>query len=76
MAFDLPNVFNMAAIGAGLAVGLAGIGTGMSQGPIGAATVGAVAEDRSFFGLGIVFVALPETIVIFGLVFAILLMFM
>jgi V/A-type H+-transporting ATPase subunit K len=71
-----PNTFNMAAIGAGLAVGLAGIGTGMSQGPIGAATVGAVAEDRSFFGLGIVFVALPETIVIFGLVFAILLMFL
>jgi V/A-type H+-transporting ATPase subunit K len=71
-----PNTFNMAAIGAGLAVGLAGIGTGMSQGPIGAATVGAVAEDRSFFGLGIVFVALPETIVIFGLVIAILLMFL
>lgn len=45
-------------------------------GPIGAATVGAVAEDRSFFGLGIVFVALPETIVIFGLVIAILLMFL
>jgi V/A-type H+-transporting ATPase subunit K len=63
-------------IGVGLAVGLAGIGTGLSQGPIGASVVGAVAEDRSFLGMGVFFIALPETIVIFGLVFAILLMFM
>ncbi|MCD1295990.1 ATPase [Methanocella sp. CWC-04] len=69
-------VDGLIAIGAGLAVGLAGIGTGLSQGPIGAAAVGAVAEDRSFFGMGIIFVALPETIVIFGLVIAILLMFL
>jgi V/A-type H+-transporting ATPase subunit K len=69
-------VDGLVAIGAGLAVGLAGIATGLSQGPIGAAAVGAVAEDRSFFGMGIIFVALPETIVIFGLVIAILLMFL
>ena len=69
-------VDGLVAIGAGLAVGLAGVGTGLSQGPIGAAAVGAVAEDRSFFGMGIIFVALPETIVIFGLVIAILLMFL
>ena len=69
-------VDGLIAIGVGLAIGLAGIGTGVSQGPIGSGVVGAVAEDRSFLGLGIVFIALPETIVIFGLVFAILLMFM
>lgn len=69
------NVFNFAAIGAALAVGLAGIGTGISQGQIGSSTVGAISHDKSLFGLGVVFVALPETIAIFGLVIAILLMF-
>ena len=33
-------------LGAGIALGLAGIGTGLSQGPIGAAAVGMIAEDR------------------------------
>ncbi|HIP58524.1 MAG TPA: ATPase, partial [Archaeoglobus profundus] len=35
-----------AAIGAGLAVGLAGIGAGAGESGIGAAAVGAIAEDR------------------------------
>ncbi len=63
------------AIGAGLAVGLAGIGAGLGESGIGAAAVGATAEDRSFFGLGILFTVLPETIVIFGLVISFILMF-
>ncbi|HLF07072.1 MAG TPA: ATPase [Thermoplasmata archaeon] len=62
------------AIGAGLAVGLAGLGTGLAQQGIGAAAVGAMAEDPKFFGKGIVMVALPETIVIFGLLIAFLLL--
>jgi len=61
------------AIGAGLAIGLAGIGTGIAQQSVGAAAVGAAAEDPKMFGKGIVFMALPETIVIFGLVIAFLL---
>jgi V/A-type H+/Na+-transporting ATPase subunit K len=63
----------MIAIGAGLAIGLAGIGTGIAQQGAGAAAVGATAEDPKMFGKGIVFMALPETIVIFGLVIAFLL---
>ncbi len=63
------------AIGAGLAVGLAGIGAGVGESGIGAAAVGATAEDRGFFGLGILFTVIPETIVIFGLVIAFILMF-
>jgi V/A-type H+-transporting ATPase subunit K len=55
-----------AALGAGVALGLAAIGTGMSQGPIGAAAVGMIAEDRSRLGHAILFTALPETIVLFG----------
>ncbi len=61
------------AIGAGLAVGLAGIGTGIAQTSIGAAAVGATAEDEKNFGKGLVLTVIPETIVIFGLVMAILL---
>ncbi len=60
------------AIGAGLAVGLAGIGTGMAQKDIGAAAVGAITEDPKMLGKALMFMVLPETIVIFGLVIAIL----
>ncbi len=61
------------AIGAGLSVGLAGIGTGLAQYSIGAAAVAATAEDEKNFGKGLVLTVIPETIVIFGLVMAILL---
>ncbi len=67
-------VEGLVAIGMGLAIGLGAIGTGMAQGPIGAGVVGAVAEDRSFLGMGVFFIAIPETLVIFGLVIALLLM--
>lgn len=63
------------AIGAGLAVGLAGIGAGIGEMAIGAAAVGAVAENKDMFGLALLFTVLPETIVIFGLVVALLLLF-
>lgn len=63
------------AIGAGLAVGLAGLGTGMAQKDIGAAAVGAITEDSKMLGKALMFMVLPETIVIFGLVIAILAIF-
>jgi len=72
---DETLVRGLIAIGAGLAVGLAGIGAGLGESGIGAAAVGATAEDRGFFGLGILFTVIPETIVIFGLVIAFILMF-
>ena len=55
-----------AKLGAGIALGLAGVGTGLSQGPIGAAAFGMIAEDSSKFVTGLIFTALPETIVLFG----------
>jgi V/A-type H+-transporting ATPase subunit K len=61
------------AIGAGLAVGLAGLGTGIAQSQIGAAAVGATAEDAGFLGKAILFIAIPETVVIFGLLISFLL---
>ena len=63
------------AIGAGLAVGLAGIGTGIGQKDTAAAAIGAITEDKSMFGKAIIFTVLPETIVIFGLLIALLLLF-
>lgn len=60
------------AIGAGLAVGIAGLGTGIAQQSIGAAAVGAMAEDPKFFGKGLILIAIPETVVIFGLLIAFL----
>lgn len=62
-----------AAIAAGLAVGLAGLGTGIAQAQIGAAAVGATAENEGFLGKSLIYVAIPETIVIFGLLIAFLL---
>ena len=58
--------FEAAKLGAGIALGLCGVGTGLSQGPIGAAAVGMIAEDSSKFVTGLIFTALPETIVLFG----------
>ena len=66
-AGDNENTVNaMKAIGAGIALGLTGIGTGMSQGQIGAAAVGMLAEDSDRFTHALIFTALPETIVLFG----------
>jgi V/A-type H+-transporting ATPase subunit K len=54
------------AIGAGLAVGLAAIGTGYAQGNIGSAGVGAIAEKPELVGNVILLVAIPETVLILG----------
>jgi V/A-type H+/Na+-transporting ATPase subunit K len=63
------------AIGAGLAVGITGIATGVAEMAIGSAAVGATAENKDIFGLALLFTVIPETIVIFGLVVALLLLF-
>jgi len=65
----------MKALGAGLAVGLTGIGSGLAEMTIGSAAVGATAENRDMFGLALLLTVIPETIVIFGLVVALLLLF-
>lgn len=64
----------MVAIGAGLAVGLAGLASGWAEKDIGSAAVGAVAENPKNFGRSLILTVIPETIVIFGLVIAFLLM--
>ena len=63
------------ALGAGMAVGLTGIGTGVAEMAIGSAAVGAVAENKDIFGLALLLTVIPETIVIFGLVVGLLVLF-
>ena len=64
----------LAAIGAGVAIGFAGLGSGLGQGMAAAGAVGAVAEDNDMFARGIIFAALTETQAIYGFLIAILLM--
>ncbi len=64
----------LAAIGAGVAVGFAGLGSGLGQGIAAAGSVGAVAEDPDMFARGIIFAALSETQAIYGFLIAILLL--
>ncbi|WP_423743625.1 F0F1 ATP synthase subunit C (plasmid) [Haladaptatus sp. SPP-AMP-3] len=53
---------------AALAVGLAAFGAGYAERGIGAAAVGAIAEDQDLFGTGLIMTVLPETLVILALV--------
>ena len=72
MAIDIGS--GLLGIGAGLAIGLGAIGTGLAQQQIIAAVFGAITEDPKMFGKGLFFIVLTETLVIFGLVIAIMLM--
>jgi len=62
----------LAMVGAGVAIGLSALATGYAQGKIGAAGVGAIAEDESLFGQALIMTVIPETAVIFGLVVALI----
>jgi len=57
-------------LAAAIAVGLGAIGTAWAQSRIGAAAAGAIAERPEMGGLMLVFLALPETMVILGFLVA------
>ncbi len=57
-------------LAAALAVGLGAIGTAWAQSRIGAAAAGAIAERPEIAGLMLVFLALPETMIILGFLIA------
>jgi len=76
MAADGTNISldkGLTAIGIGLAVGLSALGTGLAQSRIGPAGLGSAAEKPEMQGLALIFLLLPETLVIFGLVVAFML---
>ncbi|MBL7055005.1 ATPase [Candidatus Woesearchaeota archaeon] len=60
------------ALGAGMAIGLSAIGAGIAEKAIGTAAIGAIAEKEELFGKALILTVIPETLVIFGLVIAIM----
>jgi V/A-type H+-transporting ATPase subunit K len=62
--------------GAGLAMGVSGIFSGWFQGKVAAAGLGAVARDESLVGRIVSLAAVAETYAIFGLLIALLLLFL
>jgi V/A-type H+-transporting ATPase subunit K len=62
----------LVAIGAGIALGLSAIAAAMAEKEIGSAAVGAMAEKEELFGKALILTVIPETLVIFGLVVAIM----
>jgi V/A-type H+-transporting ATPase subunit K len=57
-------------LAAALSVGLGAIGTAWAQSRIGAAAAGAVAERPEIGGQMLIFLVLPETLIIFGFLVA------
>jgi V/A-type H+/Na+-transporting ATPase subunit K len=61
-------------IGAGLAVGLACIGSGYAVSRIGSAGIGAITEKPELMGKTLVFLGLAEGIAIYGLIIAVMIL--
>jgi V/A-type H+-transporting ATPase subunit K len=70
---QLPLPIGLAALGAGIAVGVAGL-SGLGQGIAAGAAIGAVTEKEEMFGKGMVFSVLPETQALYGFIVAILIL--
>ena len=62
------------AVASGLAIGASAIAAAWAEKEIGVAAIGAMAEKEELFGKGLILTVIPETIVIFGLVIAILIL--
>ncbi len=62
------------AIGAGIALAGSAYAAAIAEKEIGTAAVGAMAEKEELFGKGLILTVIPETIVIFGLVVAIMIL--
>jgi V/A-type H+-transporting ATPase subunit K len=58
------------AIGAGLAIGIGAIGVGIAQAAIGSAGAGTLAERPQAFGQILIYLVIPETLIIFAFVIA------
>lgn len=63
-------VDGLAAISAGIAIGLAVLAAGIAEKDIGTAAIGAIAENPKLFGKALAIIVIPETLVIFALLVA------
>jgi V/A-type H+-transporting ATPase subunit K len=68
MATESAAIAGLPALSAAIAIGVSALATAWAQAKIGSAGVGALAEDDSLFGQVLILTAIPETIIIFGLV--------
>ena len=66
------NTAAFKALGAALAVSATGFASAWTEKAIGCAAIGAMVENENLFGKGLILTVIPETIVIFGLVVALL----
>ncbi len=60
------------ALSAGVAIAGSALAAAWAEKEIGTAAIGAMAEKEELFGKGLILTVIPETIVIFGLIVAIL----
>lgn len=65
MAIDIGT--GLVAIGAGIAVGMSALASAIAEKDIGSAAVGAMAEKEELFGRGLILTVIPETLVLFGI---------
>lgn len=63
-------------LSAALAVGLSGIGGGIAVSASASAALGAISENDKAFGKALIFVGLAEGVALYGLIVALLLLFM
>jgi len=64
----------MIALASAAAIGISALAAAWAEKSIGVAAIGAMAEKEELFGKGLILTVIPETIVIFGLVVAILIL--
>jgi V/A-type H+-transporting ATPase subunit K len=72
MKGEMSTGMGLALLGVGIPTGLSTIGAGLAVGPIGAASLAAVAEKPDMFGRTLIYLGLAEGIAIYGLVVSIL----
>lgn len=70
MALDVNT--GLMALSAAAAIGITAVAAAIAEKAIGSAAVGAMAEKEELFGKGLILTVIPETLVIFGLVVAIM----
>ena len=64
----------MIALGSAIAIVGTAIAAAWAEKEIGVAAIGAMAEKEELFGKGLILTVIPETLVIFGLVVALLIL--
>ncbi len=74
MDFATTTYHGIAALAAGLSVGISGFFTGVGEGIAASASIGGVAEREGVFGKFLVLTVLPETGAIYGLLNAVLIL--